>query len=158
MVVISALASEYCGNLAISPVDILRGLSSRLSLYSRGFPSLLHSSCLMALLAGVQEACLLSMLRLAAECTDVPSDIVKDATDIGQFARQRIRRVSDSCIALDCSYSLMPTSVAINSSRCVVKNKPFRISYQELNHLRSVFLPTSFRSPVIHSGYSFQIF
>jgi AP-4 complex subunit epsilon-1 len=36
IVIISALASEYCGRLAIPPVDILLGLASRLSLYTRG--------------------------------------------------------------------------------------------------------------------------
>ena len=35
MVIISAMASEYTGKLSIPPVDILRGLASRLASYTR---------------------------------------------------------------------------------------------------------------------------
>jgi AP-4 complex subunit epsilon-1 len=37
MVIVSAFASEYCGRLSISPVDILYGVASRLSKYKRQF-------------------------------------------------------------------------------------------------------------------------
>jgi AP-4 complex subunit epsilon-1 len=39
MVIIYAMASEYSGKLSIPPVDILRGLASRLALYAREFSS-----------------------------------------------------------------------------------------------------------------------
>ena len=34
MVIVSAIASEYSGKLSIPPVDILRGLASRLASYT----------------------------------------------------------------------------------------------------------------------------
>jgi len=35
MVVISALVSEYCGKVSISPVEMLRGIATRLASYAR---------------------------------------------------------------------------------------------------------------------------
>ncbi|EGO25573.1 hypothetical protein SERLADRAFT_437300 [Serpula lacrymans var. lacrymans S7.9] len=76
MVIISALVCEYAGKTSISPVAILRGISSRLSLYA----------------AAVQDACLLSMLRLCAECSQVPDDVIVSTKDILQLSRRHITR------------------------------------------------------------------
>jgi hypothetical protein len=43
--------------------------------------------------ASVQDASLLAMLRVAAECDEVPSDIVNSVTSLGQSAGRHIRQV-----------------------------------------------------------------
>jgi AP-4 complex subunit epsilon-1 len=107
MVIISALASEYCGRLAVAPIDILRGLAGRLSLYhGKRTHFLLHNmfnpDCLPA---AVQEACLLSMLRIVADCEEVSPEVIKSVTDAEQGASQYIRRVSFMYISLVCLFN-----------------------------------------------------
>ncbi|KAG2146464.1 armadillo-type protein [Suillus bovinus] len=75
MVVISALACEYCGKIATSPLSILQGMASRLVSYG----------------VTVQDACLLTMLRLSAECDQIPHTILKLIAEISQFSGKRIR-------------------------------------------------------------------
>ncbi|KAI6000552.1 armadillo-type protein [Pisolithus albus] len=75
MVILSALVCEYCGKLPISPVEILRGMAQRLVLFS---PS-------------VQDACLLSMLRLSAECSEVPEEVTQTVQELSQSAGRYIR-------------------------------------------------------------------
>ena len=95
MVVVSALASEFCGRLSVPPVDILHGLASRLSSYSRETRSS-SELCLRltAITAAVQEACLLSMLRIVADLDEPPSDVISTVQKLGEFAGRHIRRVS----------------------------------------------------------------
>ncbi|KAG1878094.1 armadillo-type protein [Suillus subalutaceus] len=73
MVVTSALVCEYCGKIASSPLALLQGMASRLVSY------------------GVQDACLLSMLRMSAECDQIPHTVSELVTEISQFSRKRIR-------------------------------------------------------------------
>ncbi|KAI6125691.1 armadillo-type protein [Pisolithus croceorrhizus] len=75
MVILCALVCEYCAKLPISPVEILRGMAKRLALFS---PS-------------VQDACLLSMLRLSAECSEVPEEVVQVVQELSQSAGRYIR-------------------------------------------------------------------
>lgn len=75
MVILCALVCEYCGKLPISPVEILRGMAKRLVLFS---PS-------------VQDACLLSMLRLSAECSEVPEEVTQAVQELSQSAGRYIR-------------------------------------------------------------------
>ena len=44
--------------------------------------------------ATVQETCLLSMLRVCAECDEIPDTIPKLVTDISSFSGKLIRNVS----------------------------------------------------------------
>ncbi|KAK7035211.1 hypothetical protein VNI00_011978 [Paramarasmius palmivorus] len=85
MVVISALACEYCGKVALSPNDLLLSLSSQLVF------------CPLP----VQEACLLAMLRVAADCEDIPQNILNV---VAKFQEQqdgrRIRLLPDFMRAL----------------------------------------------------------
>ncbi|KAJ7078870.1 armadillo-type protein [Mycena belliarum] len=76
MVIMPALATEYSGKLAVPPPDVLRGLSSRLHL------------CSLA----VQDACLLAMLRISAECEQVPSEVLIRIRDLGDQSRRHIRK------------------------------------------------------------------
>ncbi|KAF8170253.1 armadillo-type protein [Mycena galopus ATCC 62051] len=76
MIIVSALATEYAGKLAVPPPDVLRGLSARLPL------------CSLA----VQDACLLTMLRISAECEQVPSEVLIGIRDLGNQSRRHIRQ------------------------------------------------------------------
>jgi len=76
MVIIPALASEYSGRLSIQPKVVLRGLANRLSF------------CPPA----VQDASLLAMLRIGADCDEVPLEVTTTVTELGQFSRRHIRR------------------------------------------------------------------
>lgn len=75
MVVISALVCEYCGKIATSPLALLQGMASRLVSYG----------------VTVQDTCLLSMLRMSAECDQIPHTVPKLVTEISQFSGKRIR-------------------------------------------------------------------
>ncbi|KAJ8592328.1 ARM repeat-containing protein [Rhizopogon salebrosus TDB-379] len=75
MVVISALVCEYCGKIAAPPLGLVQGMASRLVSYG----------------VTVQDACLLSMLRVCAECDEIPDTIPKLVTEISQFSGRLIR-------------------------------------------------------------------
>ncbi|PFH52039.1 hypothetical protein AMATHDRAFT_57749 [Amanita thiersii Skay4041] len=75
LVILSALATQFCGIVSIPPVDMLTSLASNLSTAP----------------PPVQDACLLSMLRLAAEC-GVPEDIHRHVRDVYEKAGRYIRR------------------------------------------------------------------
>jgi AP-4 complex subunit epsilon-1 len=75
MVVIAALVCEYCGKIATSPLALLQGIASRLVSYG----------------VTVQDACLLSMLRMSAECDQVPHTVSELVTEKSQFSGKRIR-------------------------------------------------------------------
>ncbi|KAJ7350295.1 armadillo-type protein [Mycena albidolilacea] len=76
MVIVSALATEYAGKLAVPPPDVLRGLAARLPL------------CSLA----VQDACLLTMLRISAECEQVPSEVLIGIRELSNQSRRHIRQ------------------------------------------------------------------
>ncbi|KAI5823685.1 ARM repeat-containing protein [Schizophyllum commune Tattone D] len=76
MVITAALATEFCGQLAMAPVSLLRGFSTRLD------------RCPV----GVQDACLLAMLRIAVECEDVPGDVLHTVQELARNAGRHIRR------------------------------------------------------------------
>ena len=46
----------------------------------------------------VQDTCLLSMLRIAAECDEIPHTIPRLVTEISHFSGTRIRNVSSVAV------------------------------------------------------------
>jgi hypothetical protein len=44
--------------------------------------------------ASVQDACLLSMLRVAADCDEVPPEVLILVKDLAQHSRRHIHKVS----------------------------------------------------------------
>ncbi|KAL4074160.1 armadillo-type protein [Scleroderma citrinum] len=58
IVIICALVCEHCGKISASPSEIIRGMVTKLN----------------SLTPSVQDACLLLMLRLLAECNTVPEE------------------------------------------------------------------------------------
>ncbi|KIJ67872.1 hypothetical protein HYDPIDRAFT_185857 [Hydnomerulius pinastri MD-312] len=84
MVIISAVVCEYCGKISTSPLEMLRGLARRLTSYA---PS-------------VQDACLLSMLRVSAECDEVPEEVSGVVHDLSQTAGRHLRRRCEQFLAI----------------------------------------------------------
>ncbi|KAK0494902.1 armadillo-type protein [Armillaria luteobubalina] len=76
MVIVAALGCEYCGQLSLAPKDILSALASRLA------PST----------ASVQDICLISMLRISAECDAVPEEVKLAVSGLAETAGRYIRR------------------------------------------------------------------
>ena len=71
-IVLAALTTEYSHLVSLSPVQLLSGICHRLSRYQRKY---CFNETFMAfdiVIAIVQEPCLLAMLRLAADCEEVP--------------------------------------------------------------------------------------
>ncbi|KAF8971037.1 armadillo-type protein [Flammula alnicola] len=75
LVIATALATEFSGSLPTSPVQILSGLAARLK------------TCL----AIVQEPCVIAMLRVRADCDEIPSDVMDTVTTLARSARRSIR-------------------------------------------------------------------
>jgi hypothetical protein len=48
----------------------------------------------MTTLVSVQEPCILAMLRIAADCEELPMEVVQTVSETGQNAGRHIRRVS----------------------------------------------------------------
>ncbi|KAL0956162.1 hypothetical protein HGRIS_002322 [Hohenbuehelia grisea] len=84
LVIATAYASEYCGKIAVPPKDILRGLAVRLP-FNR--PT-------------VQDACLLAMIRVAADCDDIPADATEIVSNMMQGAGKRLQKRCRQFLAL----------------------------------------------------------
>ncbi|THV06757.1 ARM repeat-containing protein [Dendrothele bispora CBS 962.96] len=84
LIITAALSCEYLIQVALSPQSLLLGLSSRLQ------------SCPPA----VQDACLLAMTRVAAECEEISQDIVENVSSLGQNSRRYIRRRCEQFVQL----------------------------------------------------------
>ncbi|KAA1478331.1 ARM repeat-containing protein [Dentipellis sp. KUC8613] len=82
MVIVTALACEYAGVLSLAPTALLEGLAKRLSSYP----------------ASIQEAELLAMLRLAAECEKVPPDIIDAVKSVAEVSGRHIQRRCDQFV------------------------------------------------------------
>ncbi|KAI0062104.1 ARM repeat-containing protein [Artomyces pyxidatus] len=76
MVIVTALACEYAGRVAISPLQLLQGLSEKLKEYP----------------ASIQEVSLLAMMRLAADCEGVPTDVITAVHSLTDASGRHIQR------------------------------------------------------------------
>jgi AP-4 complex subunit epsilon-1 len=93
IVIITALAVEYCGKLSIPPLDMLHGLAERLSSCMRELYIYLLPYQSKTSLASVQDACLVCMLRITADCTEVPTQIINTVAELKQTSKRHIRKV-----------------------------------------------------------------
>ncbi|KAG1716652.1 hypothetical protein ID866_530 [Astraeus odoratus] len=84
MVIICALVCEDCCKIPTSPLEILRGIARRLCMHT----------------SPVQDVCLLSMLRLSAECDEVPEEVSKVVKGLSQSAGKYIRRRCEQFLTL----------------------------------------------------------
>ncbi|KZT71326.1 ARM repeat-containing protein [Daedalea quercina L-15889] len=83
-VILTALIVEYLPLSPLSPTALLRGLGSRVGSYG----------------VSIQDACLLCMIRLTAECEKVPSEIVDAVGKLKERSRSYIRRRCDQFLDL----------------------------------------------------------
>lgn len=115
MVVLSALACEYAGHVSVSPPELLRGLGKRLMSYPRQFIRgvLLANVNLSA--ASIQEVSLLTMIRLAAECPEVPLKPISDVQHLRNKSGRHISRVS---VPIYASYFTFLQPEPKNYQRC----------------------------------------
>ena len=95
MVVICALVCEHCGKISTSPLEIIQGIATKLSIFTREYKKKhLQNAHLSSWPASVQDACLLCMLRLSAECDKIPHDVYTAVQELSRSAGRHIRRVS----------------------------------------------------------------
>ena len=105
MVIIFALASEYTGKLSLPPVDVLRGLASRLASYAGRLLLIairVTPKCVYP--APVQDACLMSMLRIVVDCEEVPAEVLVLVKELGQNSRRHVRQVCKSNKSSHCQH------------------------------------------------------
>ena len=111
MVILCALATEFCSLVSVTPIDVLHGFSSRLSLYSREFLDISRAYWIVTMItATVQEACLISMLRMTADLDDVPTKTIEIVTKLRESAGRHIRRVRHLLYNL-CQLNRLSTAV-----------------------------------------------
>ncbi|KAI0672983.1 ARM repeat-containing protein [Trametes maxima] len=84
MVVLAALLCEYLALSPISPIEILKGLARRLSAYS----------------VSVQDACLVTMLRISLACDDIPSEVIEAVKDRHSHGGRHVKRRCDQFLSL----------------------------------------------------------
>ncbi|EDR09136.1 uncharacterized protein LACBIDRAFT_296456 [Laccaria bicolor S238N-H82] len=84
MVIVSALAAEYCGVLSIPPAQMLLAFSVNLKAYS----------------PVVQDTCIAAMLRIAADCDGkIAEEVISSVSEVRQNAGRHIQRRCDQFLA-----------------------------------------------------------
>lgn len=96
MVVVSALVSEHCGKVSISPVEMLRGIAARLTTYARESTNPSGNLVDNPYQASVRDACLLTMLRLSAECDEIPEEVTDAVRRVSRHSSAHLRRVGST--------------------------------------------------------------
>ncbi|KAF7979870.1 hypothetical protein HWV62_40641 [Athelia sp. TMB] len=113
MVIIFALASEYTGKLSLPPVDVLRGLASRLASYAgRLLFIAVRIISKYVCPAPVQDACLMSMLRIVVDCEEVPAEVLVLVKELGQNSRRHVRQRCEQFVSLCGQKNLLSDVVA----------------------------------------------
>ncbi|KAL1944674.1 hypothetical protein VTO73DRAFT_3104 [Trametes versicolor] len=100
MVILTALMCEYLELSPISPVELLRGLATRLSSYS----------------ASIQDACLITMLRISIACDEVPVEVLDTVRKLHSIGGRHIKRRCDQFINLSQSKDTLQIIIARTSS------------------------------------------
>ncbi|TFK46615.1 ARM repeat-containing protein [Heliocybe sulcata] len=95
MVILTALIVEYFTKVGIPARKLLQGLATRLSVY----PS------------SVKDACLLAMVRLAAE-SDVPTDVLDAVRGVSETSGRYIRRRCEQFVTLSAQRETVRSAVA----------------------------------------------
>lgn len=129
MVIICALVCEHCGKVSAPPSEIIRGMATKLDLLS---PS-------------VQDACLLSMLRLSAECDKVPQEVYTAVHELSQSAGRHIRRRCDQFLTLSLQRHIVNDIVSRASSASLPDFVSALTNYQpsSVGNLSSQLVPDS---------------
>ncbi|KAI0797604.1 ARM repeat-containing protein [Abortiporus biennis] len=96
LTILSALVCEYLETSPVPPIDLQRGLSRML----------VRSS------AGIQDVCLLTMLRVAANCDEVPTDVIATVRKLQESGGRHIRRRCEQFTSLAVSASTLRSILA----------------------------------------------
>ncbi|KAG1751650.1 armadillo-type protein [Suillus paluster] len=142
MVIISALVCEYCGKIATSPLALLQGMASRLVSYGDAQEAAVT----------VQDACLLSMLRMSAECNEIPQTISKLVAEISQFSGKRIRNRCNLFLTYCGQRNVLTSVIAQAPSSSLPDFLGALIMYQ--SDATGASTPVHFKSPSAISGPS----
>ena len=122
MVVLTALACEYAGHVPVSPLQLLHGLGRTLMSYSRqcirGNSFFFTSTSINLSAASIQEISLLTMIRLAAECQQIPPEPISDVQHLKSKSGRHISRVSVPIYA-SCLNSLQSEMRTIRDVLCL---------------------------------------
>ncbi|KAJ3749216.1 armadillo-type protein [Lentinula detonsa] len=149
MVIIGALACENSGQLSLSWVRILEGLSSRIE------------SCPIP----VQDASLLSMLRIAADCSEVPQQVLDTVLKLKEASGRYIRRRCEQFIRLssdretllrivhNARSSTLPDFVEALQSYQAGDNPPSSSSYSRGSQNHSLISESLSTSKLRYSAY-----
>lgn len=133
LVITAALAVEFCGHLDILAADSLKGFASRLS------------SCLPS----VQDACILAMLRIAADCSDVPPEIVMAVAEVKEQSCRYIRKRCDQFFSLTNERAVLSNVIAKAKSP-TLPDFFLAIQNYETEGMKSSFSDTTSLSPSSH--------
>ncbi|CAL1705101.1 unnamed protein product [Somion occarium] len=98
--ILSALVCEYLDSCPVSPEDLLRGLSSLL-------PNLG---------AAIQDACLLAMIRVSANCSAVPEDVLGTVRKVQEAAGRHIKRRCNQFLELSQTAQMLKDIVSRSKS------------------------------------------
>ncbi|KAH9857122.1 ARM repeat-containing protein [Lenzites betulinus] len=96
IVILTALLCEYLPLSPISPVELLRSISARVSSYS----------------ASIQDACLIAMLRLSVACDEVPTEVLDVVKALHARGGRHVKRRCDQFIKLSQSKDTLNHIVA----------------------------------------------
>ncbi|KAI0707595.1 ARM repeat-containing protein [Earliella scabrosa] len=96
MVILTALFCEYLELSPISPVELLRGIAARIASYS---PS-------------VQDACLITMLRISAASEEVPQEVLETINELHAHSGRHMRRRCDQFTTLSQSRETLRRIIA----------------------------------------------
>ncbi|KIY63566.1 ARM repeat-containing protein [Cylindrobasidium torrendii FP15055 ss-10] len=84
MVIVAALACEYCEKLSFPAEELLNGITTKL----------------LTMPPSVQDVCLLSMLRMTLECQTVSEDVRTVVTHLASISRRYIRKRCEQFLRL----------------------------------------------------------
>ncbi|KAI0636737.1 ARM repeat-containing protein [Trametes polyzona] len=100
MVILTALLCEYLELSPVSPEELLRGLAASLPLYS----------------ASIQDACLITMLRISVTCDEVPSEVLGSVRELHARGGRHIKRRCDQFTTLSQSKTTLRHIIASTQS------------------------------------------
>ncbi|RPD66372.1 ARM repeat-containing protein [Lentinus tigrinus ALCF2SS1-7] len=131
MVILTALCCEYLELSPISPIELLRGLAGRLSSYS----------------ASVQDATLVTMLRVSAATDEVPQEVTQSVKELHEGSGRHLRRRCNQFITLSESRDALKRVISSTHSSSlpefVMALEKYEAEQQRAPSRSPVLLPSS---------------
>ncbi|KAK0486295.1 armadillo-type protein [Armillaria novae-zelandiae] len=139
MVIVAALGCEYCGQLSLPPKDILNALASRLA-----------SST-----TSVQDVCLISMLRISAECDAVPEEVKLTVSGLAETAGRYIRRRCEQFLKFSAQGNVL--ALILRSARSLTLPHVLEALVQQGSKLNTTSPPVSPRRLHLHPSLDYEV-